>query len=92
MNLAAWRVFYPELSSLDDTMAQAFLDAAEVEIDSDLFGDQFDNAHGLLTAHKVCLSPFGKNARLQSKDGKTTYGMQYDELKIGAACGVGRVV
>lgn len=37
--------------------------------------------HGLLTAHMLCNSPSGKNAKMAAVNGQTTYGKMYDSLK-----------
>lgn len=82
MNLATFRVEYPELATAPDALVNTKLASAARSIDSDLFGDRYDDAHGLLAAHLICLSPYGKNARLSSKEGKTTYGERYEQIRF----------
>lgn len=82
MTLAEFRIVFPELNTAGDTIVTRFLASAERSIDADLYGDRFDDAHGYLAAHLLCLSPYGKNARLSSKEGKTTYGERYEEIRI----------
>jgi hypothetical protein len=81
MDLADFRLTFPELSTASDTLVTRFLASASRSIDSDLYGDRYDDAHGYLAAHLLCLSPYGKNARLSSKEGKTTYGERYEEIR-----------
>jgi hypothetical protein len=57
MNLATFRVQYPEFKSALDPFVQAFLDAAAREINPTELGEAYDNAHGLLTAHKLASRP-----------------------------------
>jgi hypothetical protein len=80
MNLATFRVQYPEFKSALDPFVQAFLDAAAREINPTELGEAYDNAHGLLTAHKLAISPFGKQARMVNEDGRTTYENEYDAV------------
>ncbi len=81
MNLANFRLTFPELNAASDTLVSGFLASAARSIDSDLYGDRYDDAQGFLAAHLICLSPYGKNARLSSKEGKTTYGDRYEEIR-----------
>ncbi len=90
MNLAAFRVQFPEFAAAPDTLVQAFLDAAELQIDADVWLTLTDQGHGFLTAHKLALSPYGQAARL-SKKGETTYYQHYQELRNSVTGGWIRV-
>lgn len=82
MDITAFRVKYPEFASAsDDTFIQVFLDAAADRIDSDYWGKYYDQAHGLLAAHLLAIAPNGQFARLQSKDGNTTYNADFEKLR-----------
>jgi len=86
MNLAAFRIQFPEFNNAGDAQVQAFLDAALLEIDADVWLGKADQGHGYLTAHKLALSPFGNAARMVIKNvadtphGQTTFGVHYDNL------------
>jgi hypothetical protein len=80
MDLATFRVQYPEFKTALDPFVQAFLDAAAREINPTELGEAYDNAHGLLAAHKLAISPFGKQARMVNEDGSTTYEKEYDAV------------
>jgi hypothetical protein len=82
MDITAFRLTFPELNTASDTLVTRFLASAARSIDSDLFGDRYDDAQGYLAAHLLCLSPYGKNARLSSDSGKTTYGTRYEEIRF----------
>ena len=82
MDLVTFRLTYPELRSAPDTLVNTFLGQAARSVDQDLFGARYDDAHGYLTAHLICLSPYGKNARLASEKGHTTYGDRYTEIRF----------
>lgn len=86
MNLAAFKVQFPELRSAGDPLLQAFLDAALLEIDLEIWGNLADQGQGYLAAHKLTLSPWGQNARL-STDGVTTYQVHYENMRRMVAVG-----
>lgn len=82
MNLAAFRVMFPELNTAPDALVVRFLASAALSVDADLYADRYDDAQGYLTAHLLCQSPYGKNARLDAKSGKTTYGERYEQMRF----------
>lgn len=56
---------------------------AEAQINPDAYGDQTDTAIGLLAAHMLTLTPFGKFAVLDPKDqadGSSTYQRELNEI------------
>lgn len=72
MLLAAFRNRFPEFQTASDSLVQACLDVSALETSSESLGLNYDEAHGLLAAHKLAVSPFGGMARLE-KSTKTTY-------------------
>lgn len=82
MNLAAFRVQYPEFAKTSDSLVQAMLDAAALELSAPYWGTYYDQGHGLLAAKMLALSPNGQTARLQSDKGTSTYAKQFDDLRI----------
>ncbi len=92
MNLAAWRIQFPEFVACPDPLAQAYLDAALLQLDAEVWGNLLDQGHGYLTAHKLALSPYGQAARLSKKNGgETTYYVHFRELQAGVSGGWIRV-
>jgi hypothetical protein len=82
VDITAFRVKYPEFASAsEDTFVQVFLNAAAVRLNAAYWGDYYDQAHGLLTAHLLAIAPNGQFARLQSKDGNTTYNTDFEKLR-----------
>jgi hypothetical protein len=59
---------------------------------SDSWGARRDDVIGLTTAHMLALGPWGRNARLSTPQGTTTYGAELAEMKKGHAYGRTRVV
>lgn len=62
---------------------QIELDHATQRVNASAFGEQTDDAIGLLAAHRMALHPGGEDARLKSKDGepRTTYGELYKGIQ-----------
>ena len=63
---------HPEFATAQGSLVQACLDAAESELSADDLGTSFNEAHGLLAAHKLASSPYGTSARLEAGK-ETTY-------------------
>lgn len=79
MDLAGFRARFPEFRTAPDAVVTAALTAAAGETSTD-FGDSYDEAHGLLAAHKLAISPFGQSARMVSDKGETTYQRERDAV------------
>jgi len=83
---ASLRAQRPEFVPVDDAVVQAAIADAVTEVDDRVFGAKTDQAVSLLAAHKLAISPFGTQARLDPKaqgeggHGTTTYGCEYDTL------------
>jgi|GEM_PF-903705 len=83
---ASLRTRRPEFTPTDDAVVQAAIDDAVTEVDERVFGEKADQAVSLLAAHKLAVSPFGQQARIDPKaagpglHGTTTYGVEYDAL------------
>lgn len=80
MTLAAFKARFPEFVTAPDPMVQAVLDAAATELNADEIGAPFDEAHGMLTAHKLAISPFGRAARMLNDDGESTYQHEFNAV------------
>lgn len=100
MDLPTFRTYHPEFVNVPDTLVQAELDGASLEIDQGIWGTfaatpivstaaltKADMGHRFLAAHKLALSPFGQNARLVAKDGGTTYLTHYQKLQRQVSSG-----
>lgn len=80
MDLATFRIQFPEFQFVDDSLVQAMLTAAALSVDVDVWGTKAGQGVGYLAAHKLALSPYGQAARLVAKDGSTTYETHYTDL------------
>ena len=71
---------YPEFEPAPEPMVRKKIADATNNVDAAVFKTKTDQAIALKTAHMLALSPFGQQARLVSKDGATTYGIQFMAL------------
>ena len=80
---------WEEFSATADALITAVLAEAALECDARVYGDSYDHAVGLLTAHKLSISPGGQQARLEAKggDGTTTYLAELNRLSRRRAGG-----
>lgn len=85
MNLATFRIEFPEFQSATDALVSALLARALLEVDAGGYGQRYDHAHGLLAAHYISCSPGGQMARLETDKAETTYGKAYLRLQKSAA-------
>lgn len=88
MDLATFRTLFPEFTNAPDVFVSAWLAETLPEIDPTIWGTDADSGHGLLTAHRMAVSPFGRNSRLSSEKGESTYGKQFAELETKRAVGI----
>lgn len=88
LTIAVFRSRFPEAPT-DDVVVQARLDEAELEIDATVWGAMAETGHGYLTAHRLGMTPYGRDARIEKKGGEvtTTYGELFDALvkRVGTA-------
>lgn len=81
MDLAAFRARYPEFRTASDVLVQAILDEAELRVDPCAYGEKINIAHGLMTAHLLLNSPYGRSQRLEAGDGQDDkYRIELDAL------------
>ena len=84
MILATFKLLCPEFRTTPDPTVQAFLDSAAKELNAAEIGDAYDEAHRLLTAHKIAISPLGTNARTLNDAGETTYETEFNKVMARA--------
>lgn len=87
MNIDQFLISFPEFADTDADLVNAKLVEAGNELDSEMWGTNFDAAQGYLAAHKLALSPMGQNARLLPLDGVTTYEKHLRALLIATVPG-----
>lgn len=81
MDAATFLDRYPEFEPAGDLVDTVLAEQAD-NLDAAVFGDSYDEAHGLLTADALWNSPFGVTLRLDSADGtKSDYLRRYKELE-----------
>lgn len=72
--LESFRSRFPALDT-DEALVQASLDAAAQETPPSVWREHTREGHGLLAAHLLTMTEFGKDARLASNDAQSTYGV-----------------
>lgn len=78
---ASFKARWTEFAPTADARVTSAIAEATAECDARVFGDSYEHAVGLLAAHKLAVSPFGQQARQESKDGATTtYHTEWEEL------------
>ena len=81
LDYAGFVARFPEFGSPDSAATvQARLDEAALEIDEPIWGDRAATGHGYLTAMKLTLAPFSRDARLSEDDAASTYSREYARL------------
>lgn len=92
--LAQFKAQFPEFArgangptAANDSLLQAMLDAAELEIDRTVWRTKGDQGQMYLAAHKLATSPWGQNAKLVNANGTTTYYGEYARLVHMVATG-----
>jgi hypothetical protein len=81
VDLATFQIDFPEFRTAGTPLIQSWLDRAATELSASAFGVAYDEAHGLLAAHKGAISPFGRAARMLNEQGNSTY-----EVEFGKVC------
>jgi hypothetical protein len=87
LSLSTFRTAYPEFAGVPDATVEGKLADAARSCNEAIFGPRFDEAVGLLAAHKVALAPGGQHARLESDKADTTYRQEW--LRLARMCGGG---
>lgn len=64
MTLEQFRLSYKEFSQIEDSVIETKLGEAALRVSECAFGNRYDFAHGLMTAHALWSSPFGATMRL----------------------------
>lgn len=92
LDFASFVLRHPEFASCDSGMVSTVLADTEKELTLEAFGEQFDAAHALATAHRLALSPSAQNARLNNWTSETPYSAQLDALRFRAGISLGLIV
>ena len=79
LDVATFKVIFPEFTDAGDTMLALYIQDASQRVNP-VFGTLFDRAHAVMTARMLARTPFGQQARLVSKTGRSTYDDEWDNL------------
>jgi hypothetical protein len=72
---------FPEFETAGPAMVQGALDLAAAGMSVCVYGERFNEAQGYLAAHKLAVSPYGKDARLSDDKGMSTYFGEFRRIR-----------
>ncbi len=78
---------FPEFKTAKIETIKAKIADAVLQVDAKVWEAKTDLGVKYTAAHLLALSPFGRQAKLVSKDGSTTYGKHLDDLIMQVASG-----
>ncbi|KKN75983.1 hypothetical protein LCGC14_0375400 [marine sediment metagenome] len=78
---------FPEFRSASVDVIKAKLAEAVLQVDAKVWEGKTDLGVKYTAAHLLALSPFGRQAKLVSKDGSTTYEQHRDDLMLQVSSG-----
>jgi len=73
VSVEGFKARFREFEKATDTMVSKALSEAARNVDADVFGDSTDDAVEWQAAHLLALSPWGRSAKLDAKDGGSRY-------------------
>lgn len=80
VTVESFRESFPEFRSASLELIKAKIDEAALQVDAVVWEGKTDLGVKYTAAHLLALSPFGRQAKLVSKDGTTTYQTHRDDL------------
>lgn len=84
MDYKTFRDAYAEFVSAPEATVLSALRRAATELNATEIGAPYDEAHGLLTAHKLAISPYGRASRTLNDEGQTTYEVEFGKVMARA--------
>ena len=91
MTKTQFETAYPEFADGEfPAMIDAALVAAEARVSDTFVGALRDQIVALECAHALAITPFGRNAKLSSAAGESTYGTQAKRIRTAHVCAIGR--
>jgi Protein of unknown function (DUF4054) len=87
LDVSTFKLSFPEFKSTADEMVEAYLVRAATHCDAEAYLTKYEDAVLYRCAHMLALSPQGASAKLVNKDGSTTYGMHFDDIRREVAAG-----
>ena len=83
---------FPEFKTAKIEKIKATIADAVLQVDAAVWEKKTDLGVKYTAAHLLALSPFGRQAKMVSKEGKTTYGTYLDEELIPQVASGFRVI
>lgn len=78
---ATFLVRFKEFEKADQPLIEAEIALVTQQVNAQVWGEQTDDAIGLLVAHRIAKRPAGQFARLVNKSGSTFYLEEYERMR-----------
>lgn len=88
MTLDEFRNLFQEFVTINDVIVNLWLEMGKQKVNPCVFKTNTKLAHGYWTAHTIAASPYGRNLKLVTADGKTDYSFTFEELLTSVVPGV----
>lgn len=88
MDVPTFLTTYPVFKNVAPSLVLTTLNKATLYVDPTVFRELTDTAIGLKCAAFLAIDPQGGDVRLVAKDGTTTYGKMFDDLRESMVVGV----
>jgi hypothetical protein len=79
---ATFTAEFPTFDQVDETIIDAKIADAELQIDVGAYGVLYDTAVKYLTAHLLTIAPYGMQIGPQDEPARSTFGDHYEKLKL----------
>lgn len=84
---SSFLVRFNEFEKADQALIDAEIALVALQVNASVWGEQRDDAVGLLVAHRIATRPGSQFARLVNKDRSTVYGAEYERMRDQILCG-----
>ena len=86
--LTEFRNLFQEFKTISDTVVTLWLEMGKIKVNPCVFLRQTKLGHAYWTAHTIAASPYGRNLKLVTADGKTDYSYTFDTILLTVSPGV----
>lgn len=80
ISFAEFRNYFTEFRSIPDATIEFFLESAQQSVRPSVFVKYTSMASGLMAAHLLATSPFGRPLKLMNADGSTDYLVAFNQI------------
>ena len=84
----SFKAAFPEFTPAEDSLVTTKIAAAQLQINSTVWGSRYDEGVMWLTAILLASSPYGEQSRLSDDKSKTVYHENYNRLRSIVTAGL----